>query len=283
MPAENSKRSGFLIPLVILFTIVILFQGYNLRRLQQETLNLRKEIANLQGIEKKHAAASGPLNPEELESLRQSKSELQRLRGQFAVLRKQLQDPPDQKTEEASPSPGTPKPEPFIPVRTFTTTTHAQLKPDEIMVTGGWSTQTGKSTWIIVSPSISGRESATPNVITVEQKIVEVPDQVAGKLGLAELRTTQNDTTQNGIFDGDQAEVFWKELEESDGVDLLSSPKISTVSGRSAQVSALQSIIIDGQQYNLGPTVEIVPTILDNGSLKLTLTGRVTLRMEKTR
>ena len=283
MPAENSKRPGFLIPLVIVLTAVILFQGYRLRRLQQENGGLQKEIANLQGIEKKHAAAQGSPGPEELESLRQSKSELQRLRGQFAVLRTQLQDPPEKKPEEASPAAVAVKPEPSVPVRTFTTTTHAQLKPDEIMVTGGWTTRAGRSTWIIVSPSITGPDSATPNVITVEQKVVEVPDQVARNLGLAELRTAQNDTTQNGIFDGPQAEAFWKELEESEGVELLASPKISTISGRQAQVSALEAIIIDGQQYNVGPAVEILPTLLDNGSLKLALTGRITLRTDKAR
>ena len=39
MPAENSKRPGFLIPLVIVLTAVILFQGYRLRRLQQENVH----------------------------------------------------------------------------------------------------------------------------------------------------------------------------------------------------------------------------------------------------
>ena len=133
------------------------------------------------------------------------------------------------------------------------------------------------------APERAGPESATPNVITLEPKIVEIPDSVAKKLGLADLHTTRMETTQNGVFDGQQTEAFWKELEESEGVDLLAAPKVATVSGRSAQVSALEATIIDGQQYHLGSTLDIVPTRLDNGSLKLALTGRVTLRTAKSK
>ncbi len=284
MPAENPKQSGLLIPLVLGFTAVILFQGYHLLRLQRENEGLRQANVALNGIQKKNlAAASGSFSPDELESLRQSKSELQRLRGQFAVLRQQLQDGPEKKNEKPVSPPDAAKEETAPPVRTYTTTTHAQLKPDEIMVTGGWATHAGSSVWIILTPSISGPDSTTPNVINIEQKILEVPDQAARNLGLAELRTNQTETTQNGILAGPQAEAFWQQLEASEGVALLSSPKVSTVSGRQAQISALEAVIIDEKTFNLGSTVDILPTILDNGLLKLTVVGRVTLRTGKGR
>lgn len=279
MPAENSKSSGFLIPLVLVMTAVILFQGYSLLRLQRENSELRKEVAKLREVEKKYSeAAHGPLSPEELESLRQSKSELQRLRGQFAVLRKQLQDSPEKKNDKPAPPPAE-KDEP--PVQTFTATASAQLKPDEIMVTGGWSAHAGKSVWIIISPTIGDPKGVMPGQITLDHKIIEVPDTVARNLGLAELKTIQSNTTRHGVFDAQQTEVFWKQLEESDGVDVLSSPKVITLSGREAQVSALNSTVIGGLQYQLGPTLEIIPTILDGGDLSLKVVGIITLRNEK--
>jgi hypothetical protein len=282
MPTENLQRSGFLIPLALVFTAAFLFQHFRLRSLQRENGDLRQGMARLAGVEKKNeAVARGALAPGELESLRQAKGELQRLRGQFAVLSQQLQAGSTKPSDEPVSPPGGAAAEHIPPVRTYTSTTQAQLKPDEIMVTGGWSTPAGRSVWIIVSPTISAANSATPNVITLELKVVEVPEAVARKAGVAELKTTQIETTQNGIFDGQQAEAFWTQLEEGEGVDLLSAPKVTTVSGRTAQVSALQATIIDGQQYHLGSTVELIPTILDNGSLKLTLTGRVTLRTDK--
>ncbi len=280
MPAENSKSSSFLIPLVLVLTAVILFQGYSLLRQQRENAELRKEVTKLREAEKKYAEASrGPLSPDELESLRQSKSELQRLRGQFAVLRKQLQDGPEKKNDKPAPPPAAEKDEP--PVQTFTAAASAQLKPDEIMVTGGWSTHAGKSVWIIISPTIGDPKGVMPGQVMLDHKIIEVPDAVARNLGLAELKTGLSITSRHGVFDAQQTEVFWKQLEESDGVDVLASPKISTLGGREAQVSALSPTVIGGMQYQLGPTVNVTPTILDDGELSLKVVGVITLRNEK--
>ena len=280
MPAENSKSTSFLIPLVLVLTAVILFQGYSLLRRQRENAELRKEVAKLREVEKKYAEASrGPLGPEELESLRQAKSELQRLRGQFAVLRKQLQDAPEKKNDKPAPPPPAEKDEP--PVQTFTATASAQLKPDEIMVTGGWSAHAGKSVWIIITPAIGDPKGVMPGQVTLDYKIIEVPDSAARNLGLAELKTGQSNTSRHGVFDAQQTEVFWKQLEESYGVDVLSSPKISTLSGRETQVSALSPTVIGGTQFQLGPTMDATPTILDGGELSLKVVGVITLRNKK--
>ena len=276
MPAEISKRSSLLIPLILAVT-VMLFESYGLLRLRQENAELKEEINQLKELAKRKAeAARGPLSPEELESLRQSKSELQRLRGQFAVLRKQLQDGPEKKPVEPPLPPLPTKEEPSV--QTYTATASAQLKPDEIMVTGGWSAHAGKSVWIIISSTVGEPNGVTPGQVTLDHKIIEVPDTVARNLGLAELKTSQINTTRHGVFDAQQTEVFWKQLEESDGVALLASPKISTLSGRPAQVSALSPTLIDGKQYQLGPTMDVTPTILESGELSLKVVGVLTLR-----
>ena len=278
MTSKDFGRSGFMILAVLGFMTAIFMELAMIRRLQRENADLRKEVAALKGG-KNAGSAKGEITPEELEKLRQAKSELIRLRGQYAVLRKMLQDGPEKKAEVPPPPPSAAPEEP--PVHTYTTTASAQLKPDEIMVTGGWSTHAGKSVWIVISPTIGNPNGTMPGQITLEHKIIEVPDQVASNLGLAELKTTQSKTSRHGVFDAQQTEVFWKQLEDSDGVDVLSSPKIITLSGREAQVSALSAVVIGGMQYQLGPTLNIIPTALDGGELSLKVVGVITLRNEK--
>ena len=216
----------------------------------------------MEGAGKKTAdSATGEITPDELEKLRQAKSELIRLRGQYAVLRKMLQDGPEKKPEAPSAPSSPAKDEP--PVYTYTTTA------------------SGKSIWIVISPTIGDPNGVMPGQIIVEHKIIEVPDQVASSLGLAELKTTQNKTSRHGVFDAQQKEVFWKQLEDSDGVDVLSSPKVVTLSGREAQVSVLSPAVIGGMQYQLGPTLNIIPTAIEGGDLSLKVVGVITLRNEK--
>ena len=56
------------------------------------------------------------------------------------------------------------------------------------------------------------------------------------------------------------------------GCDVLSAPRISTLTGRPAKITVTTAETIDGKQYSFGPTLDVLPT-LRNGIIDLEVTA----------
>ena len=80
---------------------------------------------------------------------------------------------------------------------------------------------------------------------------MEFPNSLREQLGMQQM--------QNGAaFTPDQFRAFLQRAEQSDGVDVLSMPRIITLSGREAQV-AISSRQPDGTVT--GPVINVTPTL----------------------
>ena len=144
--------------------------------------------------------------------------------------------------------------------------------------------------------------NTAPQQITITAKFVEMPEKVASNLLKTWFRTNVNGTsTQSAVLAEQRTSKLEKEFEKQDGVDVLATPRVTTLSGRQAQiqVTEIRSIIkgirpealkppgvktadgTNGTPFQLesvpfGPVLDIVPSVLPDGHLiKLEVTATV--------
>ena len=111
----------------------------------------------------------------------------------------------------------------------------------------------GKRAFVFVIPEFTDSKQ-----ITLSARIAEV----------ATDKVTENlkQYLESGRLSDPDARGLFRTLEQEEGVDFLTTPKVTTLSGRQAQIPAFDSVEIDGQTIQLGPVLDFVPTIADDGS-----------------
>jgi general secretion pathway protein D len=133
----------------------------------------------------------------------------------------------------------------------------------------------------------------TPQV-NIRAKFVELPPDQATRV-LEDLKLmNQEPAPFTGILSEPQAKQLFKTLETMDGVDILSTPEVTTLSGRQAQVqiveintivTGVKSVITNGVTTNqlettsmpFGPVLDILPSVGDDGyTVHMTLIPTVT-------
>jgi len=121
----------------------------------------------------------------------------------------------------------------------------------------------------------------SPPQITIEAKFVEVGGKHAKELGLDWFLgnlvlangtmsvpnwppgNRTNDLV--GILTASQVKVVFKTIEQRAGTDILSAPKVTTLSGRQAGISALQTTEVSGKALQTGPALKILPLVSTDG------------------
>ena len=265
-------------------TAGLYWQHQQLRRLRADNVrlladgagqeSLRQEISRLQ---QSHA------DPAELERLRQSQSELLRLRGEVSRLRQQLKQaelagripPAKGSSAEAAPAEVPPS-----PVETYSASLRASLASKQTLVTGGWPTADGKRTVLLVEPVIGEAEMA--GQVTIQTRFAEMPEDVLIKAGLDWMKSDARESTAQSILDPEQAAHLLATLENSPGVNVMSAPKVSTLDGRQAQIKTVNLRTFGpGETHELGPVVDVVPYLSADGrSVNLTVIAQ--LKLEST-
>ena len=162
----------------------------------------------------------------------------------------------------------------------------------------------------IIQQAIEVLNSA-PAQVTIEARFAELKESDRGALGFNWFAGIQNLALQTnnlvpsktnelagaitGILTESQFRTVMKALEQRGGVDILSVPRVTTLSGRPAQISALDSKSIvtgvnsktssDGTVTRspvvtptpFGPMLDIIPTVSADGySIQITVTATVT-------
>jgi beta-lactamase regulating signal transducer with metallopeptidase domain len=88
-----------------------------------------------------------------------------------------------------------------------------------------------------------------------------------------------------GILTDSQFRVVLRALEQRSGVELMSAPQVTTLSGRQAQVkiSTMQQVVVGGadphtsEPIETGPVLDVVPTVLADGfTIQLVVNASVT-------
>jgi hypothetical protein len=111
-------------------------------------------------------------------------------------------------------------------------------KPGEVIVTGGSLTADGRRFFAFVDPRARPLANARGTQVEVEGRFIALPDEVAKELGLERLLTGAANTLQHGEVwtAGEVARVMERLRKSTAGVDILSSPKITVLSGNAAEI-----------------------------------------------
>jgi hypothetical protein len=222
---------------------------------------------------------------DENERLKRDTAELLRLRGEAARLRQELAQATT-KRPASVPPPALPKEaeQPPEPVQIFVANADATVPAGQTLAFGGWATPPGKRTLVFVQPGIV--EASSPGrvgSILLECRFLEVPEEALANVvldpnlaGLEKLKADGKASSVHSLFSAEEAALILKTLENTAGVDILSSPRVQTGDGTQAVVSVTEQKIIDGQEHALGPSLDVEPRIAANGSsVNLTVSARL--------
>lgn len=221
----------------------------------------------------------------ELEKTRQAQSELLRLRGEVSQLREQLKEEREaraaagrapmpvaapQVTDDASPM-----------VLSYKSELSTTLGPKQALLTGGWRMQDGNRGLVLVQPTVSG-ESNGQDKVSLQTYFVALPEEVLSSFGLEAISVEGAESSTQAIMDTDQFQSLVSNLKETKGVTFMTAPKISTLDGHQAALKIGGVRTIDGETFEVGPSIDILPHIIRPKGNGLNMTVVARIREQKT-
>ena len=203
----------------------------------------------------------------ELQGLREDQRDRLRLRAQLAALRKKPGSPARGGLSVAAG--GRPaKPQDDASVVTYFVNASVKLAPGQTMMSGGWTTVSGKRGFLLVTPEIAEGDGKGKE-ITFETVWAEGPDDVLAELGLESLFTDSRTISAAQLLSEAETRSLMTGLIEGAGVDVLTAPSITTKEGVSARVDGRMSKTEGEATVQVGPSVELTPAIKADGTLDL--------------
>jgi hypothetical protein len=275
---------------IVTATIAVLagagiYEARRVSQLQEQVQSLQKEQAPLaeqiQELQKdKSDLATRLANvADELSKGNDNKSELLKLRGEVTRLRneanslaKDAMEAKDFQTDMMQVLSNLP------PVRTFVSSTTSSASWSQAIVTGGWKTPSGKRAIVLVQ-LYPGDD---PKQLTISSKVLEYSETAGEQLGLSQFNFDDQSSEGNARANAhkltsEQAELLLKSAKDSQGVELSSAPSVLTLSGRQAQIQAVDvRQTPSGEKYTTGPAIDFIPTISPDGqSVQLVMTAQL--------
>ena len=164
------------------------------------------------------------------------------------------------------------------PVKTFIATAIETVTWDQALVTGGWKTPDGKRALVVVT--LEPMDDAKQ--VTIQSRILAYPEEVGERLGLAQFNVDEKDGFRTGKTQKLSVEFvnqLLKSAGESVGVELMSSPKLTMLTGRQGQIQTQQiRSLPNGDTYSTGPVIDVIPNVSADGrSVQLMLNARLSL------
>lgn len=259
------SRAPLLITIVLAAGLgIALFQKHGaLQRLQLDHARLK---AQLETLANELSVTQDQLNAakRDHESVQRDREELVRLRGEVSQLRRATNSAfsPKNAFQPVVPAPSiTDPPE----ARRLIATVKARVPVNGLLVTGGWEIAPGRRALVLAGPVATVQPDGSVT-IDVTTRIIDAPDSVLTKLGL-DLKSNDRSTAQQ-LFDADNAAALIQALEASEGVDVLSAPRVSTADGVEAQIGWTRDGEEGATQIGLLPRLD--PT---DGSVELELSA----------
>lgn len=257
---------------------VFVWQRFVTARLEAENLQLREAAKQAVALSEENARlANERIDPDELKRLRDGQAELLRLRGQVAQLRRETEDAKAAAAMAARARSKSTAEQPQLgesPVESFTNNVTASVGWNHTLATGGWRLASGNRLFVFLKPV----PITDANTVLVQGKIAEVPEHLLSQLGLEGFKTDGQENTGN-IFSPEQSERLAKALEQTEGVKLLSAPRVGALSGQQALISVTKAHSLPtGESYTTGPTINVVPTIApDRQTVELVVGAKLDL------
>jgi RNA polymerase sigma factor (sigma-70 family) len=257
-----------------------IFKAHDAAQLRAELRALQSQQAALEvqadQASRERDAATNLLSEirEDNQRLRTNADDVLRLRGEVTRLRNDARAATltRERQPAASAVPTNAAPSHVI---TYTATVRATVNWDHAMVTGGWRMPSGRRGILFAVPTRDGDAGQ----ILIESRILEVTDEAMAKLGLDRFNTDGQETAQGGIITPEVYKQLIAAAEATAGVDVLSAPRVSTLSGRQARISVTDSHQTpSGEAYTTGPTLDLLPTISADGqAVDIGLIGTINL------
>jgi len=203
---------------------------------------------------------------EENERLNRNTAELLKLRGEATRLRGELkraeQAAKNQHDAERAQPVADQAPSDLSPVDTYSATARAVVPWNQALLAGGWKTSSGKIVYILAVPTRT--ENAA--VLMIETRVMEVSVEAATKLGLNQLITGDKEAKLSAVLTTEHCEIIMKAANDTNAVAIISSPRITTLTGRQARIQSRDNKETHaGERYSVGPTLTFIPTISTDG------------------
>jgi RNA polymerase sigma factor (sigma-70 family) len=161
------------------------------------------------------------------------------------------------------------------PVKTFVQTTRANISWNEVLVSGGWKTPSGKRALIFTTV----KPDQEANQMTIQSKVLEFTDDAADKLGLSQFQVDDQPQSmlKSNKLTVEQYEAISKASQNIDGVEIIAAPAVSLTSGRTAQVQSTEvRSLPSGEKYFTGPVIDLIPAISEDGqSVSMVMVAQV--------
>ncbi len=224
------------------------------QHLQSEMLH--KRVSELETAAKAASASPPALTDTEVLELARLRNEVTRLRNEQRLAPKAGSSPAPKLPLATNPPPAALA----SPVTTLTATLSANVGLGHALAFGGWTSPTpGKRIVGLLTPDV---DASAPGAVMVATRLIEFPDAAMEQLGLQGLRTGQTHSQGQAHFTAEQLAALLKWAEQTDGVDMLTSPRIITRSGQAAQL-AVQAY---SDSTNTGPVINLTPTLDPTGA-----------------
>jgi hypothetical protein len=249
--------------------------------LWSENLELRREREALRAVAEQPSTenpepAQSQIAPEELARLKANESEVLRLRNQVGLLRQELaraaaakgpKPPPETEaamTPETNAVPGA-----------FEAKLSASIPEGQTLAFGGWTTESGKRAVAFVHPAIT-TGSGTNAQVLIRTTLIEVPPEVWGQLGLADIKADPQLSSQSGLVSQQQAEGLIASLTNTPDCLIVNRPAIQTSDGMPASLFVGQVAASNEQK---GLSLDCLPQLgADGRTIHLTLGMKIGLQ-----
>ncbi|MGZ8899286.1 MAG: hypothetical protein ACXW3Z_04245, partial [Limisphaerales bacterium] len=272
MSAVKMKGTVAAVGAALLGVATVVVQHRQLGELREENRALRVQGEQLESLKEENTRLqNGRIDSDEIDRLRKGQTELLRLRGETAGLRRELAEARAQKTgatKAVSPPLDLSKTDDSYWVRNFSQELNTKVPAGHTLLLGGWETKPGRRTFVLTSPSrmdAVGNETSDPNAnqVLIASYIVELTEAAARDLGLSKFAPADGD--QEGLhqlFRNEETHDLLKRIKETEGADILSAPRVLTLNGNQGIVSISEPFQApNGRELRLGPMISILPNI----------------------
>ena len=186
--------------------------------------------------------------------------ELARLRNEVTRLRNELRAIMTAPPAKAVAAP-VKAPLPSPSVVKFTNAVTTTIPIGHALALGGWSEPgTGKRILSFITPETP---PDAPGSVMVHTRLMSVPDALLDRLGLQALRAETAVNEGPIIFEAAQFATLFKTMEQTDGTDLLSTPRVLTANGQAAKIAVTQA---QPDGTSTGPVIHLTPTLDATGA-----------------
>jgi hypothetical protein len=234
----------------------LLVQQQRLQHLQTAQASLKEQLAE-------QSAALGDAREllarkdAELAASRSSLEELMRLRGEVAGLRRDGAKP-------AAPPTTSPESKSKPPLLT---NVHTQVPVGGTIVVGGWNWSEGRRALMFLTP-VAKQDSDGKQVVDVETKMTLIPELMLAEFGLSRF-VNRDDPEAHEMMTSVRVQEMLEGLIQTKDIENLLSSLVTTADGQQAAWG------MDSNDLPNAVIVEVVPSVLPDGRIDVTLASKV--------